>query len=186
LLVAFLLGHPAVAADLPFTGAWVINAEETDKVRVPFKKDKANLLSSGRVSSSVSVGGVALPLPGSARPQPMSNLSPKDPKVLRCTRMQITPKGKKMLLAYDDADKETLVKGHYRGRDTKWSKSKIEQKYKTSERRVTKSWTLREDGRLLVSVVLNPIGERKRVYNRVFDRVQAPQATAEKASSQPG
>ncbi|GIR64028.1 MAG: hypothetical protein CM15mP68_6940 [Pseudomonadota bacterium] len=45
-----------------------------------------------------------------------------------------------------------LRAGHYRGRDSKWSRKKIEQKYKTSERKVSKKWSVRKDGRLLVEV----------------------------------
>ena len=49
---------------------------------------------------------------------------------------------------------------------------------------MTKSWTLREDGRLLVSVTLNPKGERKRVFNRVFDLVPEEPAEADAEDAQ--
>ncbi len=173
LSVMLVLAVPVHAIE-KLEGYWVINAEETDKVRVPFKKDKPNVLSQGRVRGDITIGGVPLPIPGTGRPQPNSTLSAKDPKVLRCSAMQITDNGKKVRIDYDNADKEVLVKGDYRGRDTNWSKAKIEQKYKTPERTVKKSWTLRKDGRLLVSVTLDPRGDRKRVYNRVFDLSEAP------------
>ena len=60
------------------------------------------------------------------------------------------------------------------GRTSKWSKSKIQQKYKTTDRKVTKTWTMRDDGRIFVSVKLNPKGEKARVFNRVFESAQLP------------
>ncbi len=165
-----------------FDGHWVINHEETDKVAVPFKEGSGTAGNQFRPQVSV---GMGLPLPQRFKQAPMSNLSPKDPAVLRCNSMEITTEGKKTRLVYDTTEKETLHSGHYRGRDTKKSKKKIEQKYKTPDRKVTKTWTMRDDGRLLVSVKLNPTRDKARRFNRVFDRVdpdslnrQADQDTA--------
>ncbi len=167
ILVALFTAPFAGAAASPLEGHWRINLEETDKVAVKFKEGSG--VSGGNFKPSISVMG--LPLPKSYRQSPMSNLAAKDPKVLRCTDMQIAVDKKNIALIYDSADKEKLVKGEYRGRTSKWSKKKIEQKYKTSERSVRKTWTLRDDGRLMVSVKLNPRGDKARTYNRVFDRV---------------
>jgi hypothetical protein len=79
--------------------------------------------------------------------------------------------GKKVKLLYDNGNTETLRQGEYRGRTTTLSKNKIEQKYKTTERRVRKTWSLREDGRLLVAVRIKYEGDKARTYSRVFDRV---------------
>jgi hypothetical protein len=62
------------------------------------------------------------------------------------------------------------VKGDFRGRKTTWSLSKIQQKYKTTERKVQKKWSIRADGRLLVEVEIKPKGGKKRTLSRVFDR----------------
>ena len=81
--------------------------------------------------------------------------------------------------------KETLRKGHYRGRDTEISKKRIRQKYETGERKVTKTWSMRDDGRLFVSVKINPKGDKARTYNRVFDRVVANADAPEAAAQEP-
>lgn len=171
ILIALVAAPLATAAASPLDGHWRINLEETDKVAVKFKEGGG--MSGGNFKPSISVMG--LPLPKSYRQSAMSNLSAKDPKVLRCTDMQISVDKKNVALTYDHADEEELVKGEHRGRTSKWSKKKIEQKYKTPERSVRKTWTLRDDGRLLVSVKLNPRGDKARTYNRVFDRVEPEQ-----------
>ena len=65
---------------------------------------------------------------------------------------------------------QIMPKGEFRGRKTTWSNRKIEQKYKTTERRVQKTWSIRSDGRLLVQVMIKPKGGKKRTFSRVFDR----------------
>lgn len=157
-----------VIADSRLAGNWQINLTETDKVTVEFKKGSGVKTSKLR---GISVSVMGLPLPSSYRQSAMSSLPPKDPQVLLCTTMSIDVTDKKINLKYDADGKESLIKGHYRGRDTKISKRKIEQKYKTPERSVTKTWRLRDDGRLLVSVKIKYRGDKAQVYNRVFDRV---------------
>jgi hypothetical protein len=157
-----------VIADSRMAGEWQINLTETDKVTVEFKKGSGVKTSKLR---GVSVSVMGLPLPSSYRQSAMSSLPPKDPQVLLCTTMGIDVTEKKINLKYDEDGKESLIKGHYRGRDTKISKRKVEQKYKTPERTVTKTWRLRDDGRLLVSVKIKYRGDKAQVYNRVFDRV---------------
>lgn len=171
ILLLALLTPFAFATASPLEGHWRINLEETDKVAVKFKEGSG--MSGNNFKPSISVMG--LPMPRSYRQSPMSNLAAKDPKVLRCTDMQIAIEKKKVELTYDNADSERLVKGEHRGRTSKWSKNKLEQRYKTPERSVRKTWTLRDDGRLMVSVKLNPRGDKARTYNRVFDRVMPEQ-----------
>lgn len=152
-------------AGLP--GDWRINLEETDKVAVKYKDGSG--MKGGNFKPTISVMG--LPLPSSMRQGPMSGLRAKDPQVLTCTDMLIAIEEEQVALVYDGRGDEILKKGSYRGRTSNWSKKKIEQKYKTSERSVKKTWTLRKDGRLLVSVKINPRGDKARTFNRVFDRV---------------
>ena len=171
LLLTLLLAPHAGAAQSLLDGHWRINLEETDKVAVKFKEGSG--VSGGSFTPNISVMG--LPLPRSYRQAPMSNLAAKDPEVLRCTDMQIAVDKSSVALTYDSSDEEKLVKGEHRGRTSKWSKNKIEQRYKTPERSVRKIWTVRDDGRLLVSVKLNPRGDKARTYNRVFDRVTPEQ-----------
>ena len=150
-----------------FSGDWRINLEETDKVAIRYKDGSG--MKGGNFKPTISVMG--LPLPSSMRQGPMSGLRAKDPQVLTCTDMHIVIEDERVALIYDGSGDETLKKGSYRGRTTKWSKRKIEQKYKTSERSVRKRWTMRADGKLLVSVKINPRGDKARTFNRVFDRV---------------
>ena len=165
-IVLIMLALP-VAAESQFSGAWRINLEETDKVAVKFKEGSGMMGNKLRATGSV----MGLPLPSRYRQSAMSNLPAKDPQVLTCTNMSIDPQGDRIALRYDGDGKEILRKGEYRGRTSTWSKTKIEQKYKTPERRVRKTWSLRDDGRLFVSVKINPTDDRARTYNRVFDRV---------------
>lgn len=167
------------AGDLPFVGHWKINYEETDKVAIKYE-DGSGM--QGRTLGKVNVSIMGLPLPKRMRQSPMSSLSPKDPDVLRCTTMDIHQANNKLKFEYDAKIYETLVQGNYRGRNTSWSKKKIEQKYKTTERTIKKTWTLRPDGRLLVSVKVNPRKEKARTFNRVFERYDP---TLEEQSTQP-
>jgi hypothetical protein len=150
-----------------FNGDWRINLEETDKVAIKYKDGSG--MKGSNFKPTISVMG--LPLPSSRRQGPMSSLRAKDPQVLTCTDMRIAIEDERVALIYDSSGDETLKKGSYRGRTSKWSRKKIEQKYKTSERSVRKTWTMRADGRLMVSVKINPRGDKARTYNRVFDRV---------------
>ncbi len=174
LITAVLSGHAAAASR--FDGEWRVNLEETDKVAVKYNDGSGVQGNSGRLKPTVDIG-LGLPLPQRIKQPPMSDLAPNDPDVLRCTTMVITTTGNRVRLDYDQAEKETLVKGDYRGRSTSISKKQIQQKYKTTERKVTKTWSIREDGRMLVSVKLNPNKDKSRTYNRVFDRVPAADAT---------
>ncbi len=154
----------------PMQGTWRINLEETDKVSVDFEEGSGI---QGRNMGRTTVTVMGLPLPSRAKASPMSGLPAKDPEVLVCTQMELSVQGNKVLLDYDNGNRETLRKGDFRGRTTSMSSKKIEQKYKTTERRVRKTWSLRDDGRLLVAVRIKYQGDKARTYNRVFDRVPA-------------
>lgn len=162
--------HALAAKPNPMQGTWRINLEETDKVSVDFEEGSGI---QGRNMGRTTITVMGLPLPSRAKASPMSGLPAKDPEVLVCTQMQLQVQGNQVLLNYDNGSKETLRKGEYRGRTTALSGKKIEQKYKTTERRVRKTWSLREDGRLLVAVRIKYQGDKARTYSRVFDRVTA-------------
>jgi len=166
-LIALITLNLPAWAESPFAGNWRINLEETDKVAVKFKEGSGMMGNKLRTTGSV----MGLPLPSRYKQSAMSSLPAKDPQVLTCTDMGIELSTDRIALRYDRDGKETLRKGEYRGRKSSWSKTKIEQKYKTPERRVRKTWSVRDDGRLFVSVKINPTNDRARTYNRVFDRV---------------
>ena len=161
--------HADVSAQSPFNGTWQINYEETDKVAVKYK-DGSGMKGHNFGRPQVTVMG--LPLPGTGTRAATPGLAGKDPKVLRCGTMAIAVDDKSVVLNYDGEEIERMRRGDYRGRNTKVSSKLISQKYKTTSRTVTKSWSIRPDGRLLVSVKLNPKKDKARTYNRVFDRVE--------------
>ncbi len=170
-LVLLLLASSSWGADVHIEGRWQLNLEESDKVAIKYKEGSGTGRRNVLGNASVSVGG--LPVPGiSSRIPSQSSMAPKNPEVLLCTIMDINTAGKRLTLTYDDRDKEVLRKGDYRGRTSTWDKKRIRQSYKTPDRKVTKTWTLRKDGRLLVEVKLDPPGDRARKYRRVFDRVR--------------
>ena len=74
---------------------------------------------------------------------PQSPLSAADPAVLRSRTDVYLVLQTRLVFEYPEVGgtdaKEVLRKGHYRGRDSKWSQKKIEQKYKTTERKVTQN-----------------------------------------------
>jgi len=167
--VLLLAWPPPAAAEHPMAGTWRINLEETDKVSADFDEGSGI---QGRYQGRTTITVMGLPLPSRAKASPMSNLAARDPLVLTCTQMNLALKGnKEVILNYDNGERETLRHGEYRGRTTRISNHKLEQRYKTTERAVRKTWTLREDGRLLVAVRVKYQGDKARTYNRVFDRI---------------
>jgi hypothetical protein len=174
-------GASRATADDPYAGRWVVNVEETQAVAVPFEKGGG--LGGSKWRPNITVMGV--PLPGTQKMPPMSNLRAKDPMVLRAAAMIITAEQDRMRVEYPGVGKETLRKGHYRGRDTKFSKKGIRQKYKTPERRVTKVWSIRPDGRLLVEVQIKPVRDKVRTHRRVFERPNANAADPTKEADGP-
>ena len=148
-----------------YEGAWVINQKETAALREPYKDNSRKRGS--KFKPQISVGG--LPMPGSNSQRAMSRLAAQSPMVLRSTKMIIAFEGDQISIQYPTIGKETLYKGEYRGRKTKWSSKQIKQTYKTTERRVTKTWSINKEGRLLVVVKIKP-NESKQVITRVvFD-----------------
>lgn len=174
IMIAMLAVGSAGAADFPLEGHWQLNLEESDKVAVKYKDGsgtgRRNLLQ----GANVSLGG--LPLPSMGRIPSQSSLAPKNPEVLLCNTMTIESSDQRLALIYDEDEKEVLRKGDYRGRNSNWGKNGIKQTYKTPDRKVTKTWSIRKDGRLLVEVKLDPPRDRARTYRRVFDRVNVQDA----------
>lgn len=170
LAITALAGSVPAAADARvLAGKWALNLEESDKVSISY--DEGSGAGRSKVLQNISMTVMGLPLPSRTRTPSQSRMAPKNPTVLVSNLMQIEPAGEQIRVTYDEEKKEVLRKGHYRGRDTSWSKKKIRQRYKTPDRKVTKTWTMRSDGRLLVEVKINPPKDKSRTYRRVFDRV---------------
>ena len=168
-LLLFAAG--SFAADYHLDGQWQLNLTESDKVAIKYEEGsgtgRRNILQNG----TVSINGLPLPTI-MIRQGPASGLPAKNPEVLLCNIMEIGADGDRLTLTYDNDEKEKMRRGDYRGRTTKWDKKGLKQSYKTPERKVTKSWAIRDDGRLLVEVKIDPRGDRARTYRRVFDRVE--------------
>jgi hypothetical protein len=166
----------AIAKQPPeFIGTWALNQAETELLRDDLDEKTLKIPTAGR--AQISVMGIPLPGGGGSAPSGHSPLTAKQPEVLRCKTMTIFARENLIELFYPDLDpqeqRETLRAGHYRGRDSKWSRKRLQQKYKTSERSVSKKWSMRKDGRLLVEVAIKHKKAKKLTFRRVFDRVAA-------------
>ena len=167
--VLMVITVPAFAASSLLEGRWLINQELTSEVR-PDDTDY-DWFDGFVFNHSISVGGV--PVPTGSSPTPTSNTEVKNPEVLQTHEMIIALIEDEALLTYVGVGKEQLRKGSYRGTRSKWSNKKLTSSYQSTSRKVTKTYEIRKDGRLLVTVKLNPKEGKTRVYKRVFDRVDS-------------
>ena len=150
-----------------YEGTWHINREATEALKEPYKENSRRRNS--RFNTQMSLGG--LPMPRSGGQRPMSQLIAQNPMVLRCSEMSIkfeTPN--EIRIVYEDLGQEILRRGDYRGRKTKWSIRGIKQAYNTTERRVTKNWSINKKGQLLVEVKIKPKESKQFITRAVFDR----------------
>ena len=166
----------AIAKQSPeFVGTLALNQAETELLRDDLDEKTIKIPTAGR--AQISVMGIPLPGGGASTRSGHSPLTAKQPEVLRCKTMTISTRENLVELFYPDLDpqeqREILREGHYRGRDSKWSRKRLQQKYKTSERSVSKKWSMRKDGRLLVEVAIKHKKAKKLTFRRVFDRVAA-------------
>ena len=162
-------------------GTWELNNELTSAAQV--KKKDSGFGGFGNVSSSVSVGGVALPGPTSGNQQQGPGGSTKDPQVLRCREMQISSEGNDLLFEFIGVGKELVEPGNNQGRVTKWSRSKLTSRYETTSRKVERIYQLQKDGTLMVTVKIKPRQAARIIQKRVFQR---PDASPPAETSKPG
>ena len=174
LLLCTAVTHIAANPAPVYTGTWVLNQAETELLRDDLDEKTIKIPTAGRTQISV----MGIPLPGGGGGNARSGHSPltaKQPEILRCKAMTISAEQNRIELFYPDLDpleqKETVRAGHYRGRDSKWNQRRLQQKYKTSERSVSKKWSVRKDGRLLVEVAIKHKKAKKQTFRRVFDRL---------------
>lgn len=170
LLSLLLAGLPAAAgaADSELAGRWILDRELTLAEQPDGPEQRALLEKLPR--AGVSVGGVPLPTPGNA-PLPQALGSPRNPAVLETTALSIEPLGdERIRLVYDGGRAEELERGNDQGLVTRWSARKLTTRYETTRRKVSQQYELRGDGRLLVTVRLNPNRGPTVVHKRVFER----------------
>ena len=158
----------SAAADSPgLIGSWTLNNELTKEAQPEGKE--THRFGGGSVRPSISVGGIPLPT-GSGAQGEYSSAPNRDPKVLSCAELSIERVGDDILLTYQGVGSETLSPGNVQGTRTSYSRRKLTSRYATTTRKVSKTFELRSDDRLLVTVKLNPSQGATVVHKRVFDR----------------
>ena len=164
-------------------GTWVINHELTEEVQPEFRNSGLfDNLGGGRMQ--VSVMGVPVPT-SEAQPRPTIG-TPRDPDVLACLEMILHDRGDTFLATYQNVGEEEFVRGNVRGRESRWTGKSLTQFYKTTERKVTKAYEVRSDGRLLVTVTIKPNKDKKRVFKRIFERATGETRKQDAEGSPPG
>jgi len=160
---------PAFAAKDPqwLLGLWVVNNELTAELG---RSEKKSGWLDGFGRPSVSVGGLPVPLPGSST-LPATGSS-RDPDVLRCTTMSIQMNEVGVHFSYTGVGQETMKPGNDQGRRTRWNKSRLTSRYETTSRKVIKTYELRKDGTLHVSVELKPAQGAAVIHHRIFEQPQ--------------
>lgn len=151
-------------------GQWQLNNELTQAAQV--KKKSGGSGGFGGVSSSVSVGGVAMPIPGpgGGNDSPAASGSPRDPSVLRCTNLEISAVDGDLLFVFAGVGEELVKAGDNQGRVTSWNRSKLTSNYQTTSRKVYRTYELQKDGTLMVTVKIKPKQAASIIQKRVFQR----------------
>ncbi|MEQ8860582.1 MAG: hypothetical protein RIC56_18225 [Pseudomonadales bacterium] len=171
-LSLMLLATTTAAAEL--TGRWLLNQELTTAEQPDGPTVRKGLFSR-MPQTTVSVGGIPLPgSGGSGLPSVAGN--PQDPKVLRAAEFSIEPQGETLHLSYVGVGSETLKRGNDQGLISRWDRRRLSTRYETTSRKVSQEFTLRKDGRLLVTVKLDPNQGATTVHKRVFDPADSTSA----------
>ncbi len=158
----------AQTGELELLGTWVVNIERTRKVQ----PDNANVRwwegLEGNFSTSVSVGGVPVPMGGGAKPEGDAGIP--NPEMLRCQSFSIEPHEHGLLLSYQGVGEEKIRPGAYRGLHSTWSSKTLKSNYESTTRKVKRTLEIQRDGSLLMSVTINPRKGKTRRFKRVFER----------------
>lgn len=168
LALAALLLPTAALADATLIGRWVLNEELTAEVA---PKQSRRTSAAGGPRATVSVGG--MPLPGTSTALPQVAGTARDPGVLRCSVLTIESRGDNLHLDYQGVGSDTLKRGNDQGLVSRWGARKLTTGYETTSRKVSQTYQVQRDGRLLVTVKLNPNTGPTVVHKRVFDPVTA-------------
>lgn len=185
LLLGFASGAAAKGADAGSNvlGRWVLNNEATVAAQ---PEDARQGFSLGRVKPSITIGGVPVPLPSG--PDVPDTGRAQDPEVLRCAELVIGVDEEDVTLSYDGDRSARWREGSYRGMTTRLDRRRLTSRYNTLSRKVRKTFELRADDRLEVTVVINPKSGKKITYKRVFDRASLDHEPVDSTESaaQPG
>jgi hypothetical protein len=171
LLVALaLLAMSGTATADGLAGHWRLNDALTRELQ-PAQK-AASGSTSGFGQPVVVVGGMPVPLPGTSAPQPGLGGPSPDPMVMRCAELTVTPAGEELLLEFHGVGSERLRRGNVQGLKSRWNDRKLTTRYATTTRTVSQTWEVNRDGRLVVTVKLNPDHGKTQTHKRVFDRIE--------------
>ena len=169
-LLGLVLWAPGLAraADSGLLGTWTVNIELTRDVQPDNSNARWWEGLEGNFSTHVVVGGVGVPVGGGARPE--GDAGVPNPEMLRCQSFSIEIHEHGLLLGYHGVGEEKIRPGAYRGLHSAWSDSKLTSDYESTTRKVKRSLEIQKDGRLLMSVDINPRKGKTRRFRRVFDR----------------
>ena len=125
----------------------------------------------GNMKPTIIVQGIPVPLPGSNdEDDSQSRSTPKNPDVLFCQSMTIEDDDDRKRITFDRLGVREYVPGKHRGRTTRLSPNRLVESYKTTSRSVSEAYVLEAENRLVVTVTINPKGDKKTVYKRIFYR----------------
>lgn len=160
----------AAAAGETILGHWVLSPELTHAEQPDGPVQKKGWFSNAP-RTTVTVGGVPLPGTGGDSGLPAISGSPRDPEVLRCPELTIEAAGEDQLeLDYQGVGTQTLERGDDQGLVSRWNDRRLTTRYETTSRKVSQKFELRRDGRLLVTVRLDPNQGATTIHKRVFER----------------
>ena len=80
----------------------------------------------------------------------------------------------RIVVVYDNLGSREFVPGRHLGRKTTWNGRKLTESYETTTRKVRQRYALDRDGRMTVTITIAEKGAKRRVYKRIFDRVDGP------------
>lgn len=167
-LALFFGAGTTQAAGLELVGAWTLNVERTEEVQPDNSTSSRWEGLGGRFSTSVTVGGIPVPT-GGRNPQEQVS-EPGSPQMLRCHAFTIEQLADSLLLTYEGVGSEMVKPGAYRGMRSQWSSRKLTSNYESTTRKVKRTLEVGKDGRLLMSVTINPRKGKTRRFKRIFDR----------------
>jgi hypothetical protein len=171
LLCAGLAGAEA-KPDL--TGVWVLNADASQEL----VRKKTGGGGFGGLQTSVSVGGMGIPLPGGGQAASSSGGKLKDPDVLFCQQLEISVVDEVVVVHYQGLGEDQMKPGKHQGKKVRWTGSKLSERYETTSRKVSKEFRLTSPDQMKVTVKLNPRQGSTREFVKVFDRAspEVPQS----------
>jgi len=182
-----MLALPGLASADALAGHWRLNEALTRELQPPQKGSTSS--TSGFGQPTVVVGGMPVPLPGSSAPQAGIGGPSPDPMVMRTVELTVTPAGDELQLEFAGVGSERLRRGNVQGLKSRWNERKLTTGYETTTRKVSQTWEVDRNGRLVVTVKLNPDHGKTQTHKRVFDRVtvgQSEQAAPPSAAGSEG